>query len=150
MPAFVTFGRFLFAVLFIYSGATKLFAIPATADFIAAKVAIPALFAPYATQLETMTGMPTPQMLAIAIGAFEIISGLMIAFNFGARFFAILLILFVAAATFYFHDFWNQSPPENAKSLIDALKNLSIIGALFIIAGVGRTSRTVEPVYGEV
>jgi len=38
MPAFVTFGRVLFAVLFIYSGATKLFGIQATADFIAAKV----------------------------------------------------------------------------------------------------------------
>ena len=65
----------------------------------------------------------------------------MIALNFGARFFAILLIFFVAAATFYFHDFWNQSPPENAKTLIDALKNLSIIGALFMIAGYGRTPR---------
>ena len=147
MPAFITFGRVLFAVLFIYSGATKLFGIQATADFIAAKVAIPALFAPYTTQLEGMTGMSTPQMLAIAIGAFEIISGLMIALNFGARFFAILLIFFVIAATFYFHDFWNQSPPDNAKSLMDALKNLSIIGALFMIAGYGRTPRNVEPAY---
>jgi uncharacterized membrane protein YphA (DoxX/SURF4 family) len=150
MPAFVTFGRILFAVLFLYSGATKLFAIQATADFIAAKVTIPALLLPYTSQIETITGMPTPQMLAIAVGAFEIISGLMIALNFGARFFAILLIFFVAAATFYFHDFWNQAPPENAKSLMDALKNLSIIGALFIIAGYGRRPRGVEPTYGEV
>ncbi|SHH00906.1 DoxX family protein [Bradyrhizobium erythrophlei] len=147
MPAFITFGRILFAVLFIYSGATKLFAIQATSEFISAKVVIPALLAPYATQLETMTGMSTPQMLAIAVGAFEIISGLMIALNFGARFFAIILIFFVAAATFYFHDFWNQSPPENAKTLMEALKNLSIIGALFMIAGYGRVSRAVEPAY---
>ena len=147
MPAFITFGRILFAVLFIYSGATKLFAIQATSEFISAKVVIPALLAPYATQLETMTGMSTPQMLAIAVGAFEIISGLMIALNFGARFFAIILIFFVAAATFYFHDFWNQSPPENAKTLMEALKNLSIIGALFMIAGYGRVSLAVEPAY---
>ena len=151
MPAFVTFGRVLFAVLFLYSGATKLFGIPATADFIAAKVAIPALLVPYTTQLETMTGMPTPQLLAIVVGVFEVISGLMIALNFGARFFAILLIFFVAAATFYFHDFWNQSPPENAKSLMDALKNLSIIGALFIIAGYGRSARSaIVPAYENV
>jgi putative oxidoreductase len=147
MPAFVTFGRILFAVLFIYSGANKLFGIAATADFIAAKVTVPALLAPYASQLETMTGMTTPQTLAIAIGVFEIVSGLMIALNFGARFFAILLIFFVIAATFYFHDFWNQAPPENAKTLVDALKNLSIIGALFMIAGYGRSSRTAEPAY---
>ena len=138
MPAFITFGRILFAVLFIYSGATKLFGIQATTSAIAAKVVIPALLTPYTSQLEAMTGMPTPQMLAIAVGAFEVIGGLMIALNFGARFFAILLIFFVAAATFYFHDFWNQPAPENAKTLIDALKNLSIIGALFMIAGYGR------------
>jgi uncharacterized membrane protein YphA (DoxX/SURF4 family) len=147
MPAFITFGRVLFAVLFIYSGATKLFGIQATTDFIAAKVAIPALLTPYTSQLETMTGMTTPQLLAISVGAFEVIAGLMIALNFGARFFAILLIFFVAAATFYFHDFWNQSPPDNAKTLVEALKNLSIIGALFMIAGYGRTRRDAEPAY---
>ena len=150
MPAFITFGRILFAVLFIYSGATKLFGVQATADFISAKVVVPALLAPYTSQLETMTGMSTPQMLAIAVGSFEVISGLMIALNFGARFFAILLIFFVAAATFYFHDFWNQASPENAKTLVEALKNLSIIGALFMIAGYGRSPRTIEPAYGDV
>ena len=150
MPALVTFGRVLFAVLFMYTGATKLFAIQQTADFIATKVTIPALLAPYTSQLETMTGMSTPQMLAITIGVFQVVSGLMIALNFGARFFAILLIFYVAAATFYFDDFWNQSPPENAKTLVEALKNLSIIGGLFMIAGYGRSPRTMEPVYGDV
>jgi putative oxidoreductase len=150
MPAFVTFGRVLFAVLFMYTGATKLFAIQQTADFIASKVAIPALLAPYASQIETMTGMPLPQLLAMAVGGFEILAGLMIAVNFGARLFAILLIVFVLAATFYFHDFWNQAAPDNAKTLIDALKNLSIVGALFMIAGYGRGPRQSEPAYGDV
>src|SRR3954470_19601813 len=150
MPALFTFGRVLFAVLFIYSGATKLFAVQATADFIAAKVTIPALVAPYTAQLETLTGMPMPQLLALSVGGFEVIAGLMIALNFGARFFAILLILFVLVATFYFHDFWNQPAPDNARTLIDALKNLSIIGALFIIAGYGRGPRSSDPVYGDV
>jgi len=134
-------------VLFMYSGATKLFAIQQTADFIATKVTIPALLAPYTSQLETMTGMPMPQLLAISVGGFEVLAGLMIALNFGARFFAILMIFFVLMVTFYFHDFWNQSPPDNAKTLIDALKNLSIIGALFMIAGYGRGPRASEPAY---
>ncbi|MGB6396210.1 MAG: DoxX family protein [Bradyrhizobium sp.] len=150
MPAFITFGRILFAVLFIYLGASKLFGIQATADFIATKVAIPAVLAPYTAQLETMTAMTTPQLLAIAGGAFEIIAGLMIALNFGARFFSFLLIVYVAAATFYFYDFWNQAPPENGKTLVDALKNLSIIGALFMIAGYGSGTQTAEPAYGDV
>src|SRR5260370_30707670 len=146
MPAFITLGRLLFAVLFIYSGATKLVGIQATTYFIAAKVEIPAMLLPYTSQLETMTGMSTQQTLAIAVGAFEVIAGVMIALNFGARFFAILMIFFVAATIFYFHDFWNQSPPDNAKTLMHALKNLSIIGALFMIAGYRRpVARSADP-----
>jgi putative oxidoreductase len=150
MPAFIVLGRVLFAVLFIYSGATKLIGIPATTEFIASKVAIPAVLVPYTSQLETMTGMSTPQTLAIVVGAFEVISGLMIALNIAARFFAFLLIVFVSATIFYFHDFWNQSPPDNAATLMEALKNLSIIGALFMIAGIGRLSRKAEPAYDDV
>ena len=150
MPAFIIFGRVLFAVLFIYSGATKLFGIQAAAEAIAAKVVVPALIAPYAAQLETATGMQLPQLLAIASGAFEIIAGLMIALNFGVRFFALLMIIYVALVTFYFHDFWNQAPPDNGRTLVDALKNLSLIGALFMLAGYGRGPRLAEAAYGDV
>jgi putative oxidoreductase len=150
MPAFVTFGRILFAVLFIYTGATKLFAIQATADFIATKVIVPEMIAPYAKQIETATAMTTPQLLAIAVGVLEIIAGLMIALNFGVRFFGILMIIFVLIVTFYFHDFWNQVPPDNGKTLVDALKNLSLIGALFMLVGYGRGPRMAEPAYGDV
>jgi uncharacterized membrane protein YphA (DoxX/SURF4 family) len=150
MPAFITFGRVLFAVLFIYSGATKLFAIQATADAIAAKVPLPEVLAPYTAQLEAMAGMPTAQVIAIVAGAFEVIAGLMIALNFGTRFFALLLIIFIALVTYYFHDFWDQAAPDNAKTLVDALKNLSLIGALFVIAGLGRGRKAAEGAYADI
>ena len=108
MPAFITFGRVLFAVLFIVSGAFKLLDIAGTTLMITDKVVVPGLLTPYTTQLEGMSGMPMAQMLAIAAGAVELICGLMIALNFGARFFAIVLIIFVIAATFYYHDFWKS------------------------------------------
>lgn len=150
MPALITFGRILFAVLFLYSGASKLFGIQATADVLAAKVTIPAIVVPYTQQIETFVGMPFMQLLAIAVGCFEILAGLMIAVNVLARFFALLLIIFVCVTTFYFHDFWNQPAPDNLRTLIDALKNLSLIGALFIIAGYGRGPRRDDPAYGDV
>lgn len=150
MPAFVTFGRILFAVLFIYTGATKLFAIQATADLIATKVVVPDVIALYAKQLETATAMTTPQLLAIAVGGLEVIAGLMIALNFGARFFAMLMIIYIGVSTVLFYDFWNQAAPDNAKMLVDALKNLSIIGALFMIMGYGRATRSAETAYGDV
>jgi putative oxidoreductase len=150
MPAFITFGRVLFAVLFIFAGAEKFLNITTTAQMITEKVVIPGVLTTYTTQLEGMTGMPMAQMLAIATGALELICGLMIALNFGARFFAIVLILFVVAATFYGHDFWNQTGVEQKNNIMHALKNLSIIGGLFIIAGIGRGPRANEPTYTDV
>jgi len=93
--------------------------------------------------------MKMPQMLAMASGAFRVVAGLMIALNFGARFFAFLLIFFIAVATFYFHNFWSQTPAD-PREILDTLKNLSLIGALFIIAGYGKGPSSVEPAYGDV
>ena len=73
------------------------------------------MLAPYTSQLETMTGMPMPQLLAWGVGGFEILAGLMIAVNLAARFFAILLIIFVLVATFYFHELWNQPAPITSR-----------------------------------
>ena len=150
MPAFVTFGRILFAVLFIYTGAIKFFPLQATADLIAGKIVVPDVIAPYAKQIETATAMTTPQLLAIALGGLEILAGLMIALNFGVRFFAMLMVITVAVSTVLFSDFWNQAAPENAAVVVDALKNLSIIGALFMIMGYGRVTRPAEAAYGDV
>jgi putative oxidoreductase len=147
MPAFITIGRILFAVLFIFSGASKLLDLAATTQIISAKLAIPDMLAPYSTELEGMTGMPMAHMLAIAAAAVELVCGLAIALNFGARYFAIVLMLFVIVATFYVHDFWNQTGPEQKNNMIHALKNLSLVGALFIIAGIGRGPRYNQAAY---
>lgn len=142
MPAFVSLGRFLFSVLFIFSGAAKLIDLAATTEK-TQKIGVPEMLTAYTSQLEQVAGMPFAQMLAIGAGAVELICGLMIALNFGARFFAIVLALFVATTIFYYHDFWNQSGIDAQTNLIAALKNLSLIGALFIIAGIGRGTTTV-------
>lgn len=143
MPAFITFGRILFAVIFIASGASKFLDLAATADIIGAKIVptIPAAVTPYATQLEGLAGMELKQILAIATATLELVGGILIALNLGARFFALVMVLFVMATTFYFHDFWNLTGPDAKAQMIHALKNLSIIGGLFMIAGIGRGSR---------
>ena len=117
---------------------------------LAAKVIVPALLAPYVTQPRdgdehavSTTAGDRGRRLRGDRGPDD-------RAEFRARFFAVLLILFVMAATFYADDFWNQTAPDNAKTIIDALKNLSIIGALFMIAGYGRGRRTAEPAYGDV
>ena len=138
MPAFVTLGRVLFVVLFVFSGASKLFDIASTTQAITDKVALPALLTPYTTQLEDITGMKTAQLLAILAGAVEVLGGLFIALNIGTRFFAWGLVLFVGVTTFYFHNFWDMTGPDRINNMIHALKNLSLIGGLLVIAGYPR------------
>ncbi|MGO4715554.1 DoxX family protein [Bradyrhizobium sp. 2TAF24] len=149
MSGIVAIGRILFAVLFVFSGANKLFDISVTAQEIATKVVIPAALTSYTGQLESLTGMPIAQQLAIAAGALEVICGLMIALNFGARFFAAILILFVIAVTVFYHDFWNMTGADRVNNTIHALKNLSLVGALLIIVGFPRRSAEGGIAYGE-
>ena len=132
-----TLGRVLFVLIFIFSGVTKLLDIPGTAAMVAAKVTVPAAFAGLAAQAETLTGMQTPQLLAILYAAGELIAALMIVFNFGTRLAALALIVLTIAATYYFHDFWNQADPERLGNMAHALKNLSIIGGLLVLFALG-------------
>ena len=137
MPMLYTLGRVLFVLIFFFSGVTKLWDIPGTTAMVAAKVTVPAALAGLAAQAETMTGMQTPQLLAILYAAGEIIAGLMIVFNFGTRLAALALILLTIAATYYFHDFWNQAGPERLDNMAHALKNLSIVGGLLVFFALG-------------
>lgn len=137
MPPLVAVGRVLFVLLFVVSGASKLMDITGTTAEIAAKVvpAIPVVAASYVKQVEGLTAMPFAQLLAILAGVLEVVGGLLIALNIGTRFFATLLVLFVIAATYFFHDFWNQAGADKLNNMIHALKNLSIIGGLLILIG---------------
>jgi putative oxidoreductase len=140
MPPLVTLGRILFAILFVYAGADKLLDIAATSQLIAAKVipALPAVLSPYTAQLEAAAGMPADRVLAILAGMLEVLGGLAIALNIGARLFAILLVIFISGVTYYFHDFWNMAGSEKTTNIYAALKNLSLIGGLLIVAGYPR------------
>lgn len=130
-------GRSLFSLIFIVSGAQKLMDVAGTATMIASKVAIPAALNSIVAQIENATGMTTPQLLAVASGMIELAGGLLIAFNIGTSGVAFLLLLFTAAATYYFHDFWNMTGSDHAANVIHALKNLSIIGALMVFMSLG-------------
>jgi uncharacterized membrane protein YphA (DoxX/SURF4 family) len=124
-------------LVFILSGAQKLMDIPGTASQIGSRVELPDMVTAYIPQLEAATGMATPTMLAILAAVVEIGAALMIAANLGARAGAVLLILFTIAATWYFHPFWTMTGAERDANMIQALKNLSLIGGLLVIFVIG-------------
>ncbi len=151
MTVLFAIARVLFSIIFVISGVLKLLDISGTAAIIAAKVTIPAALVGLTTQAETATGMQTPQLLAIAAGGIEFGFGLLLASGFATRFAALVLALFVAVSTFYFHDFWNQADPERVGNIIHAEKNLSIFAGLLVFFVLGRwrplASTGVDDVY---
>ncbi len=103
-------GRVLVAVLFLWSGAAKL-SHPARAA-----AAIAAVHVPY------------PMAASLAAGALEALGGAALVLGLRARSAAVLLFLYVAAATWLFH--W---PAE----MVHVMKNLAIMGALLGVAANG-------------
>ena len=132
-----TIGRVLLVLIFIISGAFKLYVLQATADQIKAMVAIPAALSGIVTQIEGATGMAMPRILAIMAGVIEVVGGALVAFNIGTRGAAFVLALFTLVATFYFHAFWNMSGEAMQSNMIHAMKNLAVIGGLLVFVVLG-------------
>lgn len=138
-------GRILFVAIFLWSGLQKLMDIAATAQMIAAKVPIPAALADVSAQIETALGLPMPQLLAIAAGVVEVVAALLIVFNLGTRWAAVVLLLYTVATTIFFHDFWNMQGADRSGNLIQAFKNVSLIGGFLMLFVLGSWRPPVGP-----
>ena len=101
-------GRILLSLIFIVSGANKLFD-PASTEAM-------------------IVGAGFPAGLAIPAGTFELIAGLAIALGFMTRLFAILLAGFCLLTAVLFHQ--NVTDPIQAAM---ALKNVAIAGGLLCL-----------------
>ncbi len=132
-----TIGRILLVLIFIVSGAQKLMDVNAAAAMISSKFVLPQALAGVATQLEGATGLSTPQLLAIACAVVELIGGILVAFNVGVRWAALMLVLFTIVVTFYMHDFWNMAGEQRMDNMVHVLKNLSIVGGLLVFVAIG-------------
>jgi putative oxidoreductase len=117
-------GRLLLAFLFLYAGIGKATAVGGTAAYIGSK------------------GLPVPELLAWGTIALELVGGAMLAIGLRARWAAIALALFTAAAAVLFHDFWASAAEQVAGQRNNFLKNLAICGGLLYVwaTGAGRWS----------
>ena len=103
-------------------------------------------FAEVATQLEAKQ-IPEPKIAHGVAIACMLIGGVSVLIGFKARIGALLLALFLGAATYYFHDFWNLAAdaPDRMNQMMHFMKNVTILGGLLIIlangAGAGAVDR---------
>ena len=83
-------------------------------------------------------GVPQPALMLAGAIAFLLIGSALVVLGYKARIGALLLLVFLALATYYFHDFWNipaTNAAEQQNQMIQFLKNLGLAGAmLFILA----------------
>lgn len=112
-------GRVLLAWLFLVSGVDKLGAFAGTAGYIAS------------------TGLPMPELLAVATIALEIGGGLLLAIGFKARWAAAAFAAFTLVATLLFHNYWAAPEAQQFMQRLMFLKNLSIVGGLLMVVAFG-------------
>lgn len=113
-------GRIAIATIFLLSGITKLLSPEATASYMAAK------------------GMTNVNFFLYAAAIVEILGAALVIFGWKTRWGALLLLLFLGATTYIFHDFWNiEDQSERTIQMINFLKNLGIAGGLLYLLSVG-------------
>jgi len=94
----------------------------------------------FAATVEVMKSQGVPNTTFALFGAIGllIIGGLAVVLGAWTRFGAIFLLVFLAAATFYFHDFWTfQDPKLRQDQTIQFMKNLAIAGGLLALIAFG-------------
>jgi putative oxidoreductase len=83
-------------------------------------------------------GVPAPQVMLAGAIAFLIVGSASIALGYKARFGATLLLVFLAAATYYFHDFWTFDDAKvRGDQTIQFMKNAALMGAMLMIIANG-------------
>lgn len=115
-------GRIALAAIFLISGLGKILDFSSTQEYMRSH------------GLSTATAI-----LLIGAIVFELVGGLSVVLGVKARFGAMLLFVFIAVASYYFHDFWNiaADQPDHRNQMIHFLKNISIMGGLLMIVGFG-------------
>jgi putative oxidoreductase len=112
----VAFGRACLALVFLVSGAAKLFSWASVMGYMASRdIAWPGFFLCGAVLLEVGGG------LSVLLG-------------WKARTGAKALMLVLIPSTLAFHGFWHETEADFREQVLQFLKNLSILGGLILVA----------------
>lgn len=112
-------GRILIALIFAYFGYLKAMQFDATTAYFA------------------RWGFPLPQVAAALAVVFELGGGILLIVGWKTRATAWLLVLYTVIATAVAHRYWSYPADQSFNQMSHFFKNLSLIGALLYLAGVG-------------
>jgi putative oxidoreductase len=112
-------GRFMMAVIFLFSGFGKITGFAGTAGYMASK------------------GLPLVEVLLVASIVIEIGGALMLILGYKAKLGAAALFLWMVPVTLVFHNFWAVPAAEQQLQMIMFMKNLAMLGGLLYIMAFG-------------
>ena len=89
-------------------------------------------------------GIPQPQVMLAGAILFLIAGSLSIILGYKARIGAGLLFVFLALATYYFHDFWKFRGQDQQLQMVQFMKNLSMMGTMLFIMANGSGAMSLD------
>lgn len=89
-------------------------------------------------------GVPAPQLLLAGAIVFLLAGSLSVIVGYRASIGAVLLLIFLVLATYYFHPFWKLEGKAQQEQMIHFMKNLSMMGAMLFIAANGSGPMSVD------
>jgi putative oxidoreductase len=132
LPAFANFtaplGRLLLSVIFILAGINKLTNWHATAKSMGDH------------------SMPAVQLLLPLAVLCELGGGILVLVGWRARVGALALIVLLLNATLIFHNFWQYTGKEQQDQMMNFMKNMAILGGLFIVLTFGAGPVSIDAV----
>jgi putative oxidoreductase len=89
-------------------------------------------------------GIPAPEFMLVGAIVFLIVGSLSVIVGYKARIGAVLLLIFLVLATYYFHAFWKLEGHLQQEQMIQFMKNLSMMGAMLFIMANGPGPMSVD------
>ncbi|GAB2483099.1 MAG: DoxX family protein [Comamonas sp.] len=119
-------GRILLALVFLPAGWGKLTGFQGTVGYAAS------------------AGMPMPE-ISVGIGlVVELLGGLALLLGFKTRYAALVLAVFTAVASFFFHKYWAVPADKAMVQQLLFMKNMGMAGGLLAFAAFGAGGWSVD------
>lgn len=128
IAALTVLARLMLAAIFLGSGVNKIVSTEQT------------------VQAMTANGVPLPSVLVWPAIGFLLVGGVSVVLGWKTRIGTALLMVFLAMATYYFHDFWTLDPQSDGfmPSMIGFQKNVGLMGGLLFLFANGPGPASVD------
>lgn len=89
-------------------------------------------------------GVPAAPLMLVGAIVFLLVGSVSVVSGYRIRVGASLLLVFLALATYFFHDFWTFEGAERQAQTIQFMKNLSLGGTLLFLIANGAGAGSLE------